>query len=200
MSSNPQPNPGAVTSQSLLESLRKREESAWEQFVPLYGPLLYSWCRRSGIPQVDAGDLLQQILAKVWGGISEFKKTKPTDSFRGWLVIITRNAVLDYYRVHQGKPIAVGGTEALQRMNHVPAEIERSTEFLNSDLRALANRALEMVRTTLPPESQRLFELTVLQEKTATEAAAMLNSTPAAVRKAKSRILRRLREILGELP
>jgi RNA polymerase sigma-70 factor (ECF subfamily) len=57
---------------------------------------------------------------------------------------------------------------------------------------------MNLVRATLPPESQRIFEFAILQEKPAPEVAALVNSTPAAVRKAKSRILHRLREALGD--
>ena len=50
------------TPSSLLERLRQPfEAAAWEQFVSLYTPLIYSWGRRVGLQEQDAADLVQDV-------------------------------------------------------------------------------------------------------------------------------------------
>lgn len=196
MSQNRPPLSGD-TRLSLLDALRAGDAVAWSQFVPLYAPLIYCWCRRAGLSAEDSADLLQQVLVKVWAGIAAFE-SRAGSSFRGWLAIITRRALLDFFRAQRGAPSAAGGTEALRTFHQLPADIERSTEFLNADLRGLAQRAMRMLHTSIPPESQKLFELTILNNHSTAEAAALLGSTPVAVRKAKSRLLKKLREILED--
>lgn len=185
------------TSASFLNELCGQDPRAWERFVDIYGPLIYGWCRRAHCSPDVAGELLQRILIKVWAGLKTFRSAD--SSFRVWLAAVTRHALIDFFRSEQGKAVAPGGTDAWQQLNAVPAEIERSTEILDADVRDLALRALQIVSTTMPPESQRIFELAIVQNRPAPEVAALVNCTPAAVRKAKSRLLRKLRETLGEL-
>jgi RNA polymerase sigma-70 factor (ECF subfamily) len=193
----PPPQGSIDTRASLLDGLRLRDETAWNQFVQLFAPLIYSWCRRAGLSPADSADLLQLVLSKVWAGIANFE-LRSAGSFRGWLRVITRHALLDFFRRRRDIPLASGGDDSQRQFDQTPAVIDRSTEFLSSDLRDLAQRAFHLLRTTFPPQAQRLFELTVLEDRSAAEAAAELGLTPAAVRKAKSRILKRLREILED--
>lgn len=182
---------------SLVWALQSRDEAAWDRFVKLYGPLIYVWCRRTSIRPHDAGDLLQEILLKTWQGIGSFE-FRETGSFRGWLRVITRNALLDYFRKNGTCPLVFGGDAFQTRLEQIPAAIDESTQLLGPDLRRLATRALDLLENEFPPESRQLFELTVIQSLSAPEAAEQLGITPGAVRKAKSRLFRRLREILGD--
>lgn len=59
---------------------------------------------------------------------------------------------------------------------------------------------MNLIRTEFSENAVQAFTLTVLEEQAAPVVAAKLGMTPAAVRKAKSRILKRLREELGEGP
>ena len=68
-----------------------------------------------------------------------------------------------------------------------------------SELTALLRRALELVRGEFEPATWRAFLLTAVDGRAAPDAAAELGLTPAAIRQAKSRVLRRLRQELGEL-
>ncbi|WP_145086720.1 RNA polymerase sigma factor [Anatilimnocola aggregata] len=190
------PRTGEVTSASLLVELREQNEAAWSQFVEIYAPLIYTWCRRAGCTPDDAGDMLQTILVKVWSGLRTYRESHPSGSFRAWLATVTRNALTDVAR--RGDEKAEGGTQALQRLQVIPEVTEHSTVVLDSDLRDLAKRAAAIVHQSLPAESQRLIELAIFQDLPAPEVAAILNCSPAAVRKAKSRLLQKLRDMLGE--
>src|SRR5439155_1036936 len=87
-------NPGSSvpgsTSSSLLAGLRTQERAAWSRLAKLYGPLVYSWCRRRGLQDSDAADVLQEVFRAVAGKIEDYAQG-PGSTFRGWLWTITRN-------------------------------------------------------------------------------------------------------------
>ena len=60
-------------------------------------------------------------------------------------------------------------------------------------------RALELVRAEFEPRSWGAFWRVEIDKQTAKDVAEELGMTPAAVRMAKSRVLRRVREELGDL-
>ena len=45
------------THASLLQRARGRDALAWERVVALYGPLVLSWCRSSGLRDADAAEI-----------------------------------------------------------------------------------------------------------------------------------------------
>ena len=84
----------ATTSESLLFRLQNlgtsTDESAWEQFVSLYTPLIFYWARRTGLQQNDAADLVQDVLTKVFLKLPKLQYDR-SRSFRGWLRKVTLN-------------------------------------------------------------------------------------------------------------
>ena len=71
---------------------------------------------------------------------------------------------------------------------------ERTTD------RNLFDRALELIRCEFEERTWQAFWLTAVEDRPAGEVALELGMTPGAVRVAKSRVLRRLREELSEIP
>src|SRR5277367_2420601 len=87
-----------ATFRGLLERVRVDDEAAWHRLVDLYAPLVYRWCRRSGLPEQDAADVFQDVFQAVATHIAGFRKEKESDTFRGWLRTITRNKIRDHFR------------------------------------------------------------------------------------------------------
>ena len=48
---------------TLLEQLRAGQTDAWERLARLYGPTVYVWCRRAGVPEADAADVSQEAVS-----------------------------------------------------------------------------------------------------------------------------------------
>ena len=114
------------TSSGLLAQVKARDPVAWTQLVELYGPLIYGWCRRSGIEAQDARDVVQEVLGSVATSIDDFRGGGPRGQFRAWLRTITRHRVADHFRRHAGSPRAVGGSTALQQLQNVPESADDS--------------------------------------------------------------------------
>jgi RNA polymerase sigma-70 factor (ECF subfamily) len=109
-----------ATSTSLLGRAKAGEGEAWGRLVELYSPLLYEWCRRSGLQADDAADVAQDVFAEVSKKIKSFHRDRPGDSFRGWLWTIARNKIHDHFRKLKGLPKAQGGTDAQARLAAIP--------------------------------------------------------------------------------
>ena len=202
----PDPNPDAVadagTSLTLLGRLRGGEPDAWSRLVFLYGPLVQAWAARRGVVGADAEDVAQEVFRAVAGGLAGFRRDRPADSFRGWLFGVTRHALLRHFHRAGHQPRAVGGTDFRLRIDALPdpAGEPESADGPDcpADSTALYRRGLELVRAEFEPRTWEMFWQHVVGGRTPADVAADLGVSAAAVRQAKSRVLRRLRQELGD--
>jgi RNA polymerase sigma-70 factor (ECF subfamily) len=198
---NQAPSSGVGTSLSLLEQLRKNDCGAWERLVTLYRPLVGFWCRRAGLSSADSEDVTQEVFAGAARGLDGFRRDRPGDSFRGWLRGITRNQVLLHFRRNRGEPLAEGGSAALNRLSEHPDPVATTVreDEESSELSRLYLRALEQVRDSFEERTWRAFWLVAVEGRAPADLELELQMSSAAIRQAKSRVLRRIKEDLGEL-
>jgi len=191
----------AATSRSLLDRVKADEAAAWDRLIGLYAPLVYRWCRRFGLPDQETADVFQEVFQAVATHIGSFRKEKEGDTFRGWLRTITDNKVRDHFRKVGREPTGEGGTEAQRRLSALPADssIETDDPMDERAERGLFRDALDLIRSEFETRTWQAFWLTTVEGLAAKDVGAELEMSPGAVRVAKSRVLRRLREELGEL-
>jgi RNA polymerase sigma-70 factor (ECF subfamily) len=183
------------TSSSLLARVRRHDGAAWSRFCQLYGPLVYRWGRQAGLQDSDAADIVQEVFRAVATGIASFRDDRPGDTFRGWLWGITRNKLGDHFRRRASAPLAAGGTDAHEQLGQVPEVLDPSESLPAADA-GLVRRALELVRLEFEERTWQAFWRAAVDGQAARDIAADLGMTPRAVRQAKYRVLRRLREEL----
>jgi len=189
---------GLSTSSSLLRRVKSGTPEAWGRLLDLYSPLVYSWCRRAEIPAQDAADILQQVFGAVAAGIQDFRRDQPGQTFRGWLRAIARHKIVDHWRGNHGQPSAVGGTDWAQRLDQI-AEPESHTSVALGSWSGLVRRALALIQPEFEDRTWRAFWGTTIDGRSAKEVADELAMTFGAVRQAKYKVLRRLREELGDV-
>ena len=194
----PGSDPGSVSS-TLLERLKARRPEAWERLVDLYGPVIYRWCRWSGVRAGDAPDVVQEVFTAVATHIADFHRQRPGDSFTAWMRTITRNKVYDHFRTGQGHLPAQGGSDAHEAMLRVREPQSPCFENPPGADAAILPHALELVRAEFENRTWEAFSRTVIEGQSSAHVAEDLGMSVQAVYKAKSRVLRRLREELGEL-
>ncbi len=190
-------------SSTLLDQLRSGRPEAWERLVRLYSPVVYRWCRRSGLAAEDAADVLQEVLSAVMLHLPDFHRDGPQDSFSGWLATIARNKVRDLYRRRHGKAAAQGGSTAQRRMAEVPQPSEPSEDCIRPDAESaawLSRGVLETIRAEFESQTWEAFWRTTVEGRPPAHVARDLEMSVPAVYMAKSRVLRRLRQVMGELP
>ncbi len=189
------------TSSSLLVRLREQDPDAWGRLTEIYGPLVYGWARRGGLQNSDAADVSQEVFRVVATRIATFRKEGPADSFRGWLWGITRNKLKECFRHQTIGCDGAGGSAAHQRMQELSESLPDDVSQLESE--SSRGRLLRRAMMTVEPEFEQttwraFWRMTVDQQK-ATDIADELGLSSAAVRQAKYRVLRRLRQELDQL-
>jgi RNA polymerase sigma-70 factor (ECF subfamily) len=187
--------PMTKTSASLLERLRQPfEPEAWEQFVSLYAPLIYSWGRRVGLQEQDAADLVQDVFVTLLHVLPTFIYD-PHRSFRRWLWTVTVNQ----WRKGRKRPDkrTVHGLSDMPEPMAVANDLEAAweTEYHQD----LANQALRLMRTDFDEKTWKACWETVAVGRPAAAVAAEQGLTVGAVYAAKFRILKRLRRDLKGL-
>ena len=191
--------PGQLTSLSLLGRARANDQDAWARLTSLYRPLVAFWCRRAGCPAEEVEDVTQEVFAAAAAGLAAFRRDRPGDSFRSWLRGITRNQVLLYFRRNHGRTLPVGGSGVMARIQDLPDTLTDYAEGEAVEMSQLYRRAVGQVRGEFQPHTWDIFWRVVIDGCSPTTLAEELGTTPAAVRQAKSRVLRRLKQEMGEV-
>lgn len=180
----------------MLDRVRADDQDAWKRFVRLYSPLVYSWAKRCGLSNQDAADTMQEVFLAVARRIGEFRP-KQTGGFRGWLWVITRNKVRDHFRAAEVHP--VGGTDMQHRLQEVPDDEPASWSESGECSRInLVRHAAQLVRDDFEPHTWQAFWRLTVENHTARDIGAELGMSLDAVYQAKARVLRRLKEELGD--
>lgn len=192
--------PGS-TSSSLLVQLKAGQPDAWQKLLDLYGPLVYYWCRKLGLQPADSSDVFQDVFSAVSANIVRFTYERGRGRFRGWLWTIARNKIRDHYRHGAAEAHGEGGTQWQRRMGEIPEQWPEpaSSEEDCQQLTGLFHRGLSLVQAEFEERTWMAFWRVAIKQQEVAQVAAELGMSPAAVRQAKSRVLRRLRSVLGEL-
>ena len=184
-------------STTLLERIKAQQPEAWRRLAELYGPIVYGWCRRSGMGPEDAADVVQEVFSAVAANVADFRRDG-AGSFSAWLATIARNKICDHFRGLRNRPIARGGTDAQQQLLKIP-DPEEISEITQVDEKIVSRRSLEFVRVEFENRTWEAFERTTLDGQSPARVAEELGMSVMAVYKARSRVLRRLRTELDQL-
>ena len=194
------PRPDA-TSTSLLQRIRAQDQDAWQRLVTLYGPMVYGWCRRWGMQEGDAQDIVQEVFRAVTGAIDGFRQDGVAGAFRGWLWTIAKNKANTYFSQRARRPQVIGGTDLQARLAEIAERYPDASlsEETSVETTGLMQRALDVIRGDFQERTWRAFLRTAVDGAGAAEVAAELKLTVRAVRQAKYRVLQRLREEFPDL-
>jgi RNA polymerase sigma-70 factor (ECF subfamily) len=183
------------TSVNLLKRLKEpNAESAWARFVELYTPLMFHWSRQHGLNGTDAADLVQEILTLLVSKLVSFEYDA-SQRFRGWLHTITLNKARDWNRRQALRP----NTDQSSFMEQV-ALGNHADAFEAHEYRAfLVDRAKQLIASEFEPVTWAACWKYVAEDRSAADVAEELGISSNAVRVAKCRVLKRLRDELAGL-
>lgn len=184
----------SATSCTLLNQALSRDDAAWRRLVTLYEPLVRHWCRRAGVEAGDVPDVTQDVFLSVSGSLADFR-TGEAGRFRKWMRGIVRHKAADHFRRRRGGPGAAGGTEAYDLLQSLPDHDDADSDETDE----LYWRALDLIRGHFEDRTWRAFWRSAVDGDPTDLVASELGMSAVAVRVAKSRVLARLREDLGEL-
>lgn len=182
------------TSLSLLARVRAAspDAAAWHHFDAVYRPLVLNWLRRDPTLGTEADDLAQEVFAVVVRELSAFERRRD-GSFRAWLKAITLHQLQAYWAAKPRRPAPLGSDASiLLQLADPSSKVSRQWDAEYD--RHVFERLLDMVEPEFSAAHWKAFRRVVFDRVKPTDAAAEVGLTPNAVRVAKSKILRRLRE------
>jgi RNA polymerase sigma-70 factor (ECF subfamily) len=180
--------------------LRTREQEAWRECLTLYAPIVLRWCYRQRLAESDAEDVAQNVFRRVAEHIQQFQRDATHGSFRGWLCRIAHREIADFFR--RRDELGAGGTDAQIRLQEVPDRelVEPDPDEARQETNYLYAQAVKLARAEFPDRTWQVFWRTAVDGNPAPQVAEEFGLTPAAVRQIKSRVLRRLKQLVGDLP
>jgi RNA polymerase sigma-70 factor (ECF subfamily) len=147
----------------------------------------------------EADDIAQNVLLKVVRAMQQFEYD-PNHRFSAWLRTITRNAVRDAMRsqrVHEDQ--ATGDSQVWRLLENHPAAVDQLEDAMTQALRRdLMRDAERVVQERVEPHTWHAYQAAA-DGKAAKLIAADLRMSTAAVYKAKSKVVRMLREQIAAL-
>lgn len=165
--------------------------------MALYGPLIFYWCLRRGLSVSDAEDIRQEVFLRVSQGIIHFQKVRASDTFRGWLRVITQRLIIDTSRKRKRSPPVVE-IDSAPDLFTLDSSASLSEAELDEEQQVLYQRAIDLVHQDFAEATVQAFMLTVVEGVAAADVATQLGITVNAVYIAKSRVLNRLRNDLSD--
>ncbi len=134
--------------------------------------------------EADAEDLTQQVFLKAWRAIDRYKKT--TSPFIAWLMTISHNLVIDFYRTRKDKA-------------YLEAEVLADDSSLSPEITAEASLKQECLRRAilqLSNDEQQVVMLRFMEGFEFAEIASILKKKEGNIRVILHRALVKLHDIL----
>jgi RNA polymerase sigma-70 factor (ECF subfamily) len=213
------------TRASLLERLKDLgDEASWNEFYQTYRELIYSVARRAGLNEIEADEAVQDTLISVAKKMPGFTYDAAKDSFKGWLLRVTRWKIVDQFRKRVGVQASAcpPGSEGQATLKREPqhtlkrglqekdttATVERIPDPAGFDLEAiwdeeweknLLSAALARIKRQVHPQQYEIYHLHVILEKPVREVARTLGVSVTQVYLAKHRVGRLLKKEVSRL-
>lgn len=188
-----------MTRPSLLLRMRNVEDAAaWEQFVEIYTPLVFGFCRNRGLQEADAADVAQDVMRAVSRSIGTFDYQPEKGTFRSWLFTVTRNKFNNFLEKRRHHPQGTGETVVLEFLDAQPCPEKDETWDVEYH-RRLFEWACEQIRAEFNEKTWQAFWRASVNEESGEEVAKALGLSVGAVYIAKSRVRTRLRECVGAI-
>jgi RNA polymerase sigma-70 factor (ECF subfamily) len=175
-----------MTQPSLVLRLRDHSDgAAWNEFVDVYSPLIYDFCRTRELQSSDAADVTQEVLLRLSKAVRNFEYDRSKGLFRDWLARIVLNEIRRY-----AKKLS---------------QLVVSSEELDKDCGELASswneqfqqhifaKALDRAKSRFNEETWAMFEMSWLKKLPAQQVAQDLGISIERIYVARSRVLKRLR-------
>lgn len=164
----------------------------------MYRPVIVRTARRKGLQLADAEDLSQQVLMAIANAIDRFEHDPQQGRFRAWLHRIATNAVLN--ALQRGVPDRGSGDEDIRLfLEQRPARSDVDSGILNTEYRReLFQQAARTIRSEFSEATWNSFWCTAVDGIDVDTVARELGRTRGSVYASRSRVMKRLRETIGE--
>lgn len=193
MNSNPE------TRASLLIRVRdSADQTAWQEFVEIYRPVILRLAQQMGMQHADADDVAQGVLVSIAKAVEQREHDPKRARFRTWLHRVAQNAILN--ALTRGRPDRGSGDSAMHDvLNQHESPTGPCSDLLRIEYRREVFRwAARQVRQEFQQATWDAFWLTAVDGRSVGDVADELARNPGAIYAARSRIIRRIQEKVTE--
>ncbi|MBO4511506.1 MAG: sigma-70 family RNA polymerase sigma factor [Victivallales bacterium] len=179
-----------TTRKDLLQKVHSNDQQAWNDFVEYYTPLIQLCAKDFSLTQQESEELRQIVCLAVFKKdlTGQYDETK--GRFRTFLRKVISNAAIDIIR--KRKP-----TLPIEDASQIPEETE--DKFEEKWRKFIYEKALQVLRQNCDNVTYMAFDLYVRKEMPVKDVARALNISEDQVFQAKSRSLKRLKDIIYRL-
>ena len=183
---------------TLIVRLKDRDDqAAWGEFLEIYRPLVYRLAVAKGLQHADAEDVAQQVFGSVARAVDRWQPDEGRARFRTWLTTIARHAILNV--LSRRAPDRASGETAERELLAGQAAATADSELLLAESRReIFQWAARRVRDEFEPQTWDAFWLTAVEGREVSEAAARTGKSAGSVYAARSRVMKRLRQVVLE--
>lgn len=180
---------------SLLKRLKDWEDQeSWRVFFNTYWRLIYGVAIKAGLSDAEAQEVVQETVIVVAKKMEDFTYDPAVDSFKGWLLYLTRKRIaMQYRRRHKESQ----RTQPLHSEEDIFLAIQEIPDPAGVDLgkiweeewqKSILDAAIARVKDQVSPKQFQMFSAYVLKHRPVKEVAETLSVTVAQVYLAKHRI------------
>ncbi len=180
---------------SLLTRLSAgRDPSVWDEFLDRYGPLIDGFCRRRGLQDADREDVKQDVLISLSTAMPGFVYDPSKGLFRSYLKTVVVHAIFKKLRQVSAPGSLESVNESTAASSHDPTfEQAWEAEWRQHHLR----QAMRTIDAEFNEATRNAFRRYAVEGGDAKETADLLGLTIEQVYQAKSRIMRRIAELIA---
>lgn len=187
-------NESPTTRYTLIQRLQLPcDNLAWQEFAEIYEPVVYRLARAKGFQDADAKDVCQEVMATVAHAIHKWQPDPSLGTFRGWLLRITRNLMVNFVAAKQFRLRGTGDSLFLRFLDQQPDSSQGPSTFDTEYRREVFQWAARQVRAGLQADTWDAFWLSSVEGWPIEQVAQRTGKSVGAVYAARSRVMAKLR-------
>jgi RNA polymerase sigma-70 factor (ECF subfamily) len=191
---------------SLISRLRRWDnQESWQDFFNTYWRLIFGAAKKAGLRDDEAEEVVQETVIKVAKKMDGFTYDPKVDSFKGWLLWLTRKGISDQYRKRKR---AEGGKGLRPKIVPLTDALESKVESFDNDLGTIWDQewkenlfktALARIREKVAPKQYQMFDYYALKQWPVEKVAQVMEVSVAWVYLAKHRVSGLLKREVAKL-
>ena len=177
----------------LIRASDPDDHQAFEEFVYYYKNFINMVFAKLGVQESQSGDLLQDLLLKLWKDIGKFDSKRENSNFRGWLSVVIRHEVYHVFKKKKKE------TDALANIPLASKSESEVDQLIEEEWKAyVTSLAVQKIKAHFDGNAMQIFQMT-LAGKNAAEIAEKLNMGENSVYVIRSRVKSRFQSEVRQL-
>ncbi len=189
-------NPQTITHATLLARISAGvDPAAWQEFCDRYADLIRGFAQRRGLQSADCDEVVQDTMVALAKSMPNFRYDRAKGKFRSYLKTVVLHEIFRKSR-QKRREVALEEVEAVADAAAADHDVEQvwEAEWRHYHIR----QAMRLIEVEFREKDRAAFEAYAVAGEDAGEVAASLGISVDQVYQAKSRIMKRLAQIIEQ--